>query len=223
MTWPHARRLTLFFCLIALLAGTLQWRSHRNKRIPIYCIEFQDRRKIVSEKIAITQKVPLKGNLRPILIEKGKRTQEIVYEQITLHDRHAVASRILSQHTLKSPVLTLTIFNRTTGLPEKTYDLLKVRKLNTIATAYYVGDPLVPSDETFLGFKMRRGLVAVDPKVIPLRSRLYVQGYGYGYAADTGSAIKGNRIDLAVKDHEEEKKFMHRPMTVYVLEKAKKW
>lgn len=40
------------------------------------------------------------------------------------------------------------------------------------------------------------GVVAVDPRVIPLGSRLFVEGYGYAVAADTGTAIKGRRIDV---------------------------
>jgi 3D (Asp-Asp-Asp) domain-containing protein len=40
------------------------------------------------------------------------------------------------------------------------------------------------------------GTIAVDPRVIPLGSTLYVPGYGYGRARDTGSAIKGYRIDV---------------------------
>jgi 3D (Asp-Asp-Asp) domain-containing protein len=39
-------------------------------------------------------------------------------------------------------------------------------------------------------------VVAVDPTVIPLGTRMYIPGYGPGIAADTGTAIKGLRIDL---------------------------
>jgi len=49
---------------------------------------------------------------------------------------------------------------------------------------------------TALGTVPRVGTVAVDPKVIPLRSLLYVEGYGYGRAEDTGAIIKGYKIDV---------------------------
>lgn len=40
------------------------------------------------------------------------------------------------------------------------------------------------------------GTIAVDPKVIPLGSKIYVPGYGWGTALDTGASIKGNKIDI---------------------------
>jgi 3D (Asp-Asp-Asp) domain-containing protein len=49
---------------------------------------------------------------------------------------------------------------------------------------------------TALGIPVRRGVVAVDPKVIPLGTKLHVPGYGRGIAADVGHAIKGRIIDL---------------------------
>lgn len=53
---------------------------------------------------------------------------------------------------------------------------------------------------TYTGEPMRKGIVAVDPSVIPLYSRVYVPNYGYGEALDTGSAIRARRIDLGYDD-----------------------
>ncbi|WP_323374344.1 3D domain-containing protein [Paenibacillus sp. JNUCC31] len=54
---------------------------------------------------------------------------------------------------------------------------------------------------TYSGVKVRRdketvSTIAADPKLFPMGSILYIPGYGYGIVADTGSAIKGNKIDL---------------------------
>ena len=49
---------------------------------------------------------------------------------------------------------------------------------------------------TALGVPVRRGVVAVDPNLIPLGTKLHVPGYGPGLAADVGYAIKGKIIDL---------------------------
>ncbi len=57
-----------------------------------------------------------------------------------------------------------------------------------------LGDPTYGI--TRLGWKMRRGIVAVDPSVISLLSRVYVPGYGRGIAADTGGLIIGRHVDL---------------------------
>lgn len=59
--------------------------------------------------------------------------------------------------------------------------------------------------------------IAVDPKVIPLGSRVYINGYGVFIAEDVGSAIKENKIDIAVGNHEQALKLGIDEATVYLL------
>lgn len=70
---------------------------------------------------------------------------------------------------------------------------------------------------TASGMVAQRGVVAVDPDVIPLGTRLYIPGYGEAIAADTGGAIVGNKIDLCMEDYGEAMEFGRRDITVYVL------
>ena len=62
------------------------------------------------------------------------------------------------------------------------------------------------------------GTVSVDPKVIPLGSRLYITGYGYGVAQDTGGAIKGNRVDVFLDTYDACIQWGRRAVTIYVLD-----
>lgn len=70
---------------------------------------------------------------------------------------------------------------------------------------------------TATGQPLQRGMVAVDPSVIPLGTKLYVEGYGYAVAADTGGAINGNHIDLAMDSVSEAMDFGRRQVVVHVL------
>lgn len=53
---------------------------------------------------------------------------------------------------------------------------------------------------TAIGMRAGKGVIAVDPKVIKMRSKVYIPGYGLAVAGDTGGAIKGNIIDLGFDD-----------------------
>lgn len=93
-------------------------------------------------------------------------------------------------------------------------------KLSVLATAYscegYTG-------YTFSGTVARVGAIAVDPKVIPIGTKMYVVSddgeyvYGYCTAEDTGGLIKGNRIDLYFSTIDECWGFGARTCTVYIL------
>ncbi|MEQ8188613.1 MAG: 3D domain-containing protein, partial [Candidatus Eremiobacterota bacterium] len=73
------------------------------------------------------------------------------------------------------------------------------------------------SGYTATGLPARYGVVAVDPYVIPLGSHLYVEGYGYAIAADKGTAITGNRIDLCFDTYEDAINYGRRTVKVYLL------
>lgn len=88
-----------------------------------------------------------------------------------------------------------------------------------VATAYSPFCCRGVDDVTALGMQAGYGVVAVDPRVIPLGSSLYVEGYGYAIAGDTGSAIKGLRIDLGFETKREALRFGRRPVRVYVIAK----
>lgn len=88
-----------------------------------------------------------------------------------------------------------------------------------VATAYYSGGGgLNGNGITAIGLRVRKGIVAVDPRVIPLGTKLYIPGYGEALAADTGGWIKGNRIDLAFESLEECYRFGRRKIRVYLVE-----
>lgn len=86
------------------------------------------------------------------------------------------------------------------------------RAIRAVATAYtYTGN------RTSTGTKPGPGTIAVDPRVIPLGTRLYVDGYGYGVARDTGGAIKGNKIDVFFTSEAACRKWGRRTVNVFVI------
>jgi len=95
------------------------------------------------------------------------------------------------------------------------------RMIVMLATAY---DPSPASNggsssgRTATGLRIGHGVVAVDPRFIPLGTRLYVEGYGYAVAADTGGSIKGNRIDLGADTAAAARRIGRRKVIVHILE-----
>jgi 3D (Asp-Asp-Asp) domain-containing protein len=90
------------------------------------------------------------------------------------------------------------------------------------ATAYYPGPNNYGGGvgpRTAIGLLAQRGVVAVDPSVISLGSRLFIEGYGYAIAGDTGGAIQGMRIDLCFNDYDEAIHFGRQTVKVYIVDR----
>ena len=69
---------------------------------------------------------------------------------------------------------------------------------------------------TATGVKTAPGVVAVDPSVIPLGTRMTIPGYGEGIAADTGGAVHGNTIDLWFPSIEQALQWGRRTVTITI-------
>lgn len=110
-------------------------------------------------------------------------------------------------------------------------DFTARKAIKMVATAYEAGPRSTgkrPGDKgygiTASGARAKRGTVAVDPRVIPLGTKLYVKSltpgvpdYGFAIAQDAGGAIKGNKIDLFMDTVWECLQFGRRPVMVYIL------
>ena len=90
--------------------------------------------------------------------------------------------------------------------------LVSSGSISVVATAY-----ANPGGYTATGAPAGYGDVAVDPSVIPLGTKLYIPGYGYGVADDTGGAIQGYRIDLCFNSVSQAWNYGRHVVRIYIL------
>jgi 3D (Asp-Asp-Asp) domain-containing protein len=149
-----------------------------------------------------------------------RRRWQIVYED-----------GVENQHTLTDawvaaqPVTDITAYGRklvsrpVPGVEGKTY----WRRIRMYATSYSKSTAGVSPTVSYygitrMGLRMTKGIVAVDPSVVSLGTRVYVPGYGLGLAADTGGGIRSKMIDLGFDDENLES--WHQWVWVYLLDPA---
>lgn len=157
--------------------------------------------------------------------------KEITEEKVEIKSEKNVADEIveLEEETTEKDVNAESI--ESNDVPPVEYkEVIEVK-----ATAYCLCKKCCGKSETHpeygvtaSGLKIVPGtnmkVIAVDPKVIPLGSKVYVEGlngvsdYGYAVAADTGGAIKNLKIDLYMDSHETTKQWGIKNVKVYVLE-----
>lgn len=161
-------------------------------------------------------------------VREGEAGEKAVTYKVRYEKGLEVSREVLSEEITKEPIDKIVEYgnkNATANAPVNTGKLDYKYVLTCNATAYdlsaeenggYAG-------QTATGVPLDKGVIAVDPRVIPLGSRVYIEAldgswsYGYAVAADTGGAIKGNRVDLCYRTRYECIQFGRRPCRVYVL------
>lgn len=140
-------------------------------------------------------------------ITKGKKGQDKVTYEITYSDGREVKRKELERETVKKPVNKV-VAKSTRGLIAGA----EYTKKFTVKAYSYTG-----GGRTAMGTKARVGEIAVDPRVIPLGTKVYVEGYGFARAEDTGGNIKGNTIDVYKSSEGACLNWGVRYVTIYIL------
>ncbi|MDA8195400.1 MAG: 3D domain-containing protein [Thermaerobacter sp.] len=160
------------------------------------------RRWLVTREISVALPYAIQYRPNPNLW-KGQQTvaapghdgQAVKQVQVLMQDGQPVRQTVLGQKVVNPPQNEVVLYG-TRQLIARGGQVLQFSRVLTMVSTAYWPDPAWSNGYTTLGMKAHYGVVAVDPRVIPLGTRLYIPGYGFAVAADTGSAIVGDRIDL---------------------------
>ncbi len=191
---------------------------------------------VTSETEALPYAIQRKANRRmdegtERVTQTGKEGNLQKLYKVVMEDGVEVSKELMSENVIQNPVNMIVEFGTVLNHTTSRGDLVRYSKVMDMkATAYTAslkdtgkapGHPLFGITAT--GMKARKGVIAVDPKVIPLHTRLYVEilgdtpDYGFCIAGDVGGAIKGNKIDLYYDTQEYVDRFGVKKVRVYIL------
>ncbi len=192
--------------------------------------------KLVTENVEIPYSVVRKENrslakgVEKVITKGQPGVKERLFRVVT-EDGKEVLRELIKESVVKNPVSMVVEFGSLMTKKTSRGESLRYNKvLDMVCTAYtasYADTGKRPGDPLFgitaSGMKAREGIVAVDPKVIPLGTKLYIEiegstpDYGFAIAGDTGGAIKGNKIDLYYDDVNFVRNFGRKKCKVYIL------
>lgn len=152
---------------------------------------------------------------------EGKIGRERITFKTTTKEDGSMAVKEVSREMLTKPVTQVVRVGTAPSVKTKDgYKRFK-KKLTVQATAYWTHDP-VDASGTGIAYDGTPAVpyktIAVDPKVIPLQSQVYIPGIGQVRANDTGSAIKGKIIDIAMDSKSAAWNWGRRTIDVYILD-----
>ena len=145
------------------------------------------------------------------IVSRGSNGLQEQTVRVTLEDGKEVDRQVLSQKILSPPKNQLVSRGSQTTVSRGGQTISFKRAYVMRATAY-----CIPGGTTRSGTPVHWGVAAVDPGVISLGSKVYVEGYGSASALDTGGMIRGNRIDLYMNSEAAADAWGVRNVLVYV-------
>lgn len=155
------------------------------------------------------------GRLKTIRAGEAGKVQKIY--RIHFKDGKPVSKTLLK--TNKTAPVSKVVYMGRAGFSASRHKFTRTKVMTMNASAYdpSAGRGRHATFRTSTGLKAQYGVVATDPRVIPMGTKLFVEGYGFAIAADKGSAIKGNRIDLCMATRAQCMQFGRQKVVVHIL------
>jgi len=168
------------------------------------------------------------------VLQAGREGREAQHFSVVLEDGVEVARTLVRSEVLQPQVDRIVEYGTVGTLSRGGNNLRYTKVIYVTATAYTSGAESTGKSPghpqygiTFSGLPVQVGHIAVDPSLIPLLSKVYIEGLcevsralsGQYLATDTGSAIRGNRIDIYFESLAEALRFGRRRMRLYLLER----
>lgn len=147
------------------------------------------------------------------VVQQGKDGQVSRVSKEIYHGTELVDTQFVEEKVLTAAQDEIIEYGTTGSVDGMAY----TKQINAKVTAYTPYDAGC-NGITATGTKAAKGTVAVDPSVIPLGSKVYIPGYGVAIAADTGGAIKGNRVDVCFLSTTEAFAWGVKNVPVYILQ-----
>jgi len=155
-------------------------------------------------------------------VRAGVNGEKIVIYRVHMKDGQEVSREEISSKVVKQPVQEIVKSGSMPQFASRRGGYFGGHKVISMVATGYSASPKDNggnrSGRTAAGLRIGHGVVAVDPQYIPLGTKLYIEGYGYAVAADTGGAIKGNRIDLGYDSRSESQKIGRKSVRVHILD-----
>ncbi|MDP4085434.1 MAG: ubiquitin-like domain-containing protein [Bacillota bacterium] len=161
---------------------------------------------IGSQKVVTEGQQGLVSNQYEVILENGKE----------------VSRKLISQNKVRNKM------DKIVAVGTKNFTLQGSRGEGSIGKEFYVSTTAYTADcngcsgHTSTGIDLHSNpnvkVIAVDPRIIPLGTKVYVEGYGYAIAADTGSSIKGYKIDVFFSSKSDAYRWGSRKIKIKVLQ-----
>ena len=147
------------------------------------------------------------------VVQEGQNGVSSIISKEIYHGNKLIETKFVEEK-VTTPVQNKIVEYGTTGM---IHGHAYTKQINAKVTAYTPFDAGC-NGVTATGSAAKKGVIAVDPNVIPLGTRVYIPGYGVAVAADTGGAIKGNRVDVCYATKAEAFGWGVRNVPVYILQ-----